>query len=58
MILKILSQAYPHLTGEYFRKKETQFFANQILGKILIKTSILMQNCSEDDMVRRNWQNM
>ena len=25
-----------------------QFFANQILGEILKKTSILMQNCIED----------
>ena len=33
------------------------FFANQIFGEILTKTSILKQNCIEDDMVRRNWQN-
>ena len=33
-------------------------FANKILGKILTKTAILMQNCIEDDMVRRNWQNI
>ena len=28
-------------------------FANNFLGKILTKTSILMQNCIEDDMVRK-----
>ena len=33
-------------------------FANKILRKILTKTSILMQNCIEDDMVRRNLQNI
>ena len=28
-------------------------FANKILGTILTKTAILMQNCIEDDMVRK-----
>ena len=40
------------------RASGAKFFANQILGQILTKTSILMQTCIEDDMVRRNWQNI
>ena len=47
----------------FYKKAEilpwtTSIFANKILGKILTKTSILMQNCIEDDKVRRNLQNI
>ena len=54
-------------TGEYFTKKRNfcqrprqwhQIFAYQMFGKILTKTSTLLQNCIGDDMVRRNWQNI
>ena len=40
-----------------FARDCTNFLKTIFLGKILTKTSILMQNCIEDDMVRRNWQN-
>ena len=54
--------------GEYFTKKrhfcqegphqQCHFFANQIFGEILTKTSILMQNCIDAEMIRRNLQNI
>ena len=44
---------YVHCTGEYFTNNFCQGHC-----QIFTKTSILMQNCIEDDVVKRNWQNM
>ena len=49
------------LSWIFYKKAEllpgtAPIFANKIFVKILTKTSILLQYCTEDDMVRRNLQ--
>ena len=48
-------------TGEYAGAHKCPYQPLTLIyrkpAEILTKTSILMQNCTADDMAKRNWQN-
>ena len=54
MLVNILQKSVTFVSDQ----KSGAIFYQPNFWRILTKTSILMQNCIEDDMGRRNWQNI